>query len=83
MFMKVIKMKEKHRTKRNLVGALEMSQQLSVHPAFAEDPGGVPVVLVRCSNLQGGYCNVCTTGNLMLRTNSSICRVKDGSLNTK
>lgn len=45
-------MKEKHRTKRNLVGALEMSQRLRVHPAFAEDPGGVPV-LVRCSTLQG------------------------------
>lgn len=53
MFMKVIKMRQKHRTKRNLVGALEMSQRLRVHPAFGEDPGGVPVVLVRCSNLQG------------------------------
>lgn len=51
--MKVIKMRQKHRTKRNLVGALEMSQRLRVHPAFGENPGGVPVVLVRCSNLQG------------------------------
>lgn len=53
MFVKVIKMKEKHRTKRNLVGALEMSQRFRVHLAFAEAPGGAPVVLVRCLNLQG------------------------------
>lgn len=58
MFVKFIKVKEKHRKQRKFIWSPRDELAVKSEPGFCRGS--------RCSHLQGWALHVCSTGNLML-----------------